>query len=79
MPQYDVGQDYTLIYFYDGPEVHWCRIWNGDVPADIAADEELADEYDLDFAGESGQQANAQPQTPDRPDDPNPAKPKPPK
>ena len=41
-----------------------------DTFADISADEELADEFDLDFKSESGQQANAQQQTPDAPDDP---------
>lgn len=35
----DTLPDYYLIYFYDGPEVHWCRIWKGEVPPDIAASE----------------------------------------
>jgi lambda family phage portal protein len=41
-----------------------------DVFSDISADDDLADQYDLDFTPESGQQSNTQPTTPDAPDDP---------
>jgi lambda family phage portal protein len=40
-----------------------------DVFADQEADEILAEEHDLDFADDSGEQANAQQETPDEPDD----------
>ena len=41
-----------------------------DVFSDIAADDALAEQYDLDFDADSGEQANQQPDTPDAPDDP---------
>ena len=41
-----------------------------DVFQDIAADEQLAEDNDLDFSPESSEQANKQPTTPDAPDDP---------
>lgn len=39
--QYDENNDYYLIYFYDGPEVFWTRIWKIAVPSDI----EISDNY----------------------------------
>jgi len=38
-PQFDANGDYTLVYFYDGPEVHQCFIWPGEVPSDVIASE----------------------------------------
>lgn len=42
-----------------------------DTFGDIKADEDLAEEYDLDFSPESGEQANVQQAKPDAPDDPS--------
>lgn len=39
--QYDEDDNFYLIYFYDGPEVFWTRIWKIVVPSDI----EVSDDY----------------------------------
>jgi hypothetical protein len=39
--QYDEDENIYLIYFYDGPEVFWTRIWKSTVPSDI----EISDSY----------------------------------
>lgn len=39
--QYDEDSNFYLIYFYDGPEVFWTRIWKTTVPSDI----EISDDY----------------------------------
>jgi len=42
--QFDDSGEYYFIYFYDGPEVFWTRIWKISVPSDIALRDGYSDE-----------------------------------
>lgn len=48
--QYENGGDRYAIWFYDGPEVHTCEIWAGDVPHEVVSGGYSQVQNDLDKA-----------------------------